>query len=271
MTLEQSKKDLENYDNITLTPEEAKEALRLAREKKHFKLQEEYREARASEVRRQLTEQWSYGKVKDFAIWRSNRMFNGKINYNIEETNSNARKVFELLCCYFSRDANFTEKAINLGIENPNLQKGILLSGAVGNGKTTLMKIFQVNQRQVFMIRSASEISNLWQTGGDDAISGLLVPHMLPINDSDNFYHRFAGLCLDDCGTEEIRNHYGNKKNVIGDMIEARYFNGALGPYLHMTTNLTGLQLQEHYGKRVSSRLIEMMNIVHLKGSDRRV
>lgn len=261
---------LENFDDIPLTDEETAAALRDARERKFYRLQEENRAARSAELRRQLTERWSYEKTKDFMGWRIKQKSDSKKLVFVDTKTSNAGSVFELLCRYFSNDPLYVELALAAGIDGPDLRKGILLSGTVGTGKTSVMQLFSVNQRQVFMLRSAAETANLWLKSGEEAIAAFYQPHKLPVNDCDNFYQPFAGLCLDDCGTEDVKNHYGNRVNVIGQIIEGRYFNGSHGILLHMTTNLNSTQLKEFYGARVVSRLREIMNVIELKGEDRR-
>lgn len=261
---------LENYDDILLTEEEASLALRDARERKFYRLQEERRAAHSAELRRQLTERWSYEKTADFMRYRIEKKFPDKKLLFSDTSTSNAGTVFEFLCRYFSNDPHFIELALAAGIENPDLRKGILLSGTVGTGKTSLMRLFGANQRQVFMIKSAAEVASNWLSGGEEAISALYNLHKLPVNDVDNFYHPYAALCLDDCGTEDVKNHFGNKVNVIGQIIERRYFNGATGRMFHITTNLNSTQMKEFYGPRVISRLREIMNVIELKGEDRR-
>lgn len=261
---------LETYDDIALTDEEISAALRDARERKYYRLKDERQAARSAELRRQLTEHWSYEKTADFMRWRMERKFGEKKLVFVDSKTSNAGTIFELLCRYFSNDPRFTELALAAGIPNPDLRKGILLSGTVGNGKTTMMRLFAVNQRQVFWLKSASDIANTWLKAGEEAISAYYEPHQLPVNDIDNFYQPYAALCLDDCGTEDVKNHFGNRVNVIGQIIEERYFKGATGPWLHMTTNLNSDQLKEFYGPRVISRLREIVNLIELKGEDRR-
>lgn len=253
-----------------LTEDEISAALRDARERKFYRLKDERAAARSAELRRQLTEHWSYEKTADFMRWRMERKFDEKKLVFIDTKTSNAGTIFELLCRYFSNDPGFTELALSAGIVDPDLRKGILLSGTVGNGKTTLMRLFAVNQRQVFWLKSASEVANSWLKGGEEAISAYYEPHQLPVNDSDNFYQPYAALCLDDCGTEDVKNHFGNRVNVIGQIIEGRYFKGATGSWLHMTTNLNSDQMKEFYGPRVISRLREIVNVIELKGEDRR-
>ncbi len=40
--------------------------------------------------------------------------------------------------------------------------------------------------------------------------------------------------------------------------------------YTHVTTNLSGDQIEENYGTRVRSRMREMFNMIILPGEDRR-
>ena len=92
----------------------------------------------------------------------------------------------------------------------------------------------------------------------------------------------YAGLCLDDIGTEDVKVNYGNRKSVIGDIIEQRYsiiekledpdnIKNNCGDLLHATTNLSSPQLVEYYGGRVTSRMREIFNFIELPGNDRRV
>lgn len=268
----------DNYEGITLTAEEANAALLDGRRRKSERLQQEEKEARAAEVRRQLTEQWTTQKTDAFMKWRAPRILGKPMEFGKISEGNNSYAVYRLLCLYFSNDPEFVIEANLLGVKSPDLRKGILISGRIGAGKTTLMRLFGVNQRQVFMCKNAAEVANEWQAQGEgdkkertvSIIEALSTPHMLPVNDIDNFYHRFAGLCLDDCGTEDIKVHYGNRKNVIGDLIEARYANQSAGIMFHLTTNFNSDQLKEFYGPRVSSRLRETMNVIELKGEDRR-
>lgn len=267
-----SARELEPYNDIDLTPEERAEALRDARERKFYRLQEQRREAREAEVRRQLTEQWGYEKTFQFAKWRCGQLFGGQVSFE-DAGGINCVAIFEILCLYFARDPAFVEKCLAVGVIEPSLEKGILLAGGIGRGKTTVMRVFQVNQRQVYFIKPASEIALQWRLAEKEAASFMdkyTYPFELPSNDGDNFYQRFAGLCIDDIGTEDLQNSYGNRSNVIADIIQSRYMAASVGPMLHLTTNMTMNALKEFYGSRVASRLRETVNIIELKGEDRR-
>lgn len=274
---ESSERESETYDTVKLTPAEEAEALQEARERKHYRLMEEEKEARAAELRRMLTERWSYERTRE---WIESRIahhegavqFHNVTNEEGEQI-SNAGSLFTLLCYYFSVDPRFIILADEMKIKRPDLRKGLLIAGRIGCGKTSLMRLFQRNQRQVYMILGAKEIAFNWRQAGENAgayLERLSNAHMLPVNDVQNFYHRFAGLCIDDVGTEDVQNSFGNRASVIADLIEARYYNRCIGPLLHLTTNLTMKDVKEFYGDRVASRLRETMNIIEYKGEDRR-
>ncbi len=267
------------YDDIELTAVELEEAISAAKEKKYYRLQEYEREARSAELRRMLTERWTYEKTRKWIEGRIGEIYpSEKINFqdiNTEDGKmiSNAGSLFTLLCLYFSVDPTFVIMADEMGIKAPDLRKGLLLAGRIGCGKTSLMRIFQRNQRQVYTMLPAKEIAWNWRQADKEAgayLDRMSRPHLLPVNDVQNFYHRIAGLCIDDAGTEDIQNSFGNRASVIGDIIEARYYNKCAGPLLHLTTNLTMADIKEFYGPRVGSRLRETMNVIEYIGEDRR-
>jgi DNA replication protein DnaC len=83
-------------------------------------------------------------------------------------------------------------------------------------------------------------------------------------------YNTVPSICFDDLGTEieaGLKNHYGNKKNVIGDIILNHYdLNTSKIFRMHFTTNYNANQIEEFYGGRVRSRLREMCNLISLEG-----
>jgi DNA replication protein DnaC len=215
-------------------------------------------------------------------------MFSNKMSFDIIRTFMAARAVeitrkelvldddnsdvFDLLCYYFIDDEEgFLKKCRLLEVNNPDIKKGILLAGNVGTGKTYLMDLFRKNQRQVYFTRDSKKIVNDFMAAKDDEIpEEYLKPFMLRINDPQTLYQPCAGMCIDDLGKETMKNKYGNKMNVIGDLIEERYSAGYTGVFLHATTNLSVPELTDHYGERVVSRISETFNMIVLEGNDRR-
>lgn len=266
-TLQESpEKVLDSYSHIELTEDEIIEAMIGAKRKKESLLQEQRIKEIEAKNRKYLSgSQWTYKQTEAYMQYRAANIFEGAFKFD-----SINQPIFMLLCWYFSNDPSFLDYAEHLGIKSASLDKGLLLGGMIGVGKTWMMRLFSKNQRQVFAIKTAKSVADTFQSDGEESIKSLIECPKLPVNDANNFFHSTMGLCVDDIGTEEIKNHYGNRKNVIGDLIELRYSAGNVGTKLHLTTNLTMSQVKEFYGDRVGSRLRETMNIIELKGEDRR-
>ena len=257
---------MDSYSHIELTEDEVCEAMVWAKRRKETFLEDQRIRGIEANNRKFLTEtQWSYKQTDSYMRYRANNIFEGKFVWD-----KHNEMLFMLLCFYFSKDISFVSLADSMGIKGSSLEKGLLLGGMIGVGKTWMMQLFGKNQRQVFAVKTAKSIADTFQSEGEGSIDQFISCPKLPVNDAQNFYHSKIGLCIDDIGTEELKNHFGNRKNVIGDLIELRYSSGNTGPLLHLTTNLTMAQVKEFYGDRVGSRLRETMNIIELKGEDRR-
>lgn len=257
---------MEDYEHIQLSGEEQAEATLWGKRKKEALILEEERRQREEAARKFLfSDQWNYELTLGYMSNRAMKIFQKPFTLDDDNTD-----IFNLLCLYFCKDQRFLALARKMGVQDPDLNKGLFLGGMVGVGKTWLMQLFGLNKRQVFAVRTAKSIADAFGLDGEDGLASYKIPFKLPANDMENFYQSYKGLCIDDIGTEEVKNHYGNKKNVIGDLIEQRYALGHTGDMLHLTTNLSDTQVKEFYGARVTSRLRETMNMIPQKGKDRR-
>ena len=156
------------------------------------------------------------------------------------------------LVVYFLRDE---QAAPAVGI---HLHKGILLSGPVGCGKTTLMTIMRqlLPAQGRFIMKSCRQISFEFIRDGYETISRY--SRFTPGKDEKIEY------CFDDLGTEQNLKYYGNECNVLAEILLSRYdlfVNFQLKT--HVTTNLAASELEQAYGNRVRSRLREMFNLIH--------
>lgn len=148
---------------------------------------------------------------------------------------------------------------------NPN--KGILLCGPIGIGKSTLIRGLQ--QFQLFLachpllhvpdkrfsISSAAEIALAYTANGLDAF------HSLPKN---------IGICIDEIGREPLDSkHYGTTINPIQTLLQLRYDNRH-NSMTHGTTNLRPDELAQYYGDYIADRCRELFNIIELTGTTRR-
>jgi energy-coupling factor transporter ATP-binding protein EcfA2 len=184
------------------------------------------------------------------------------------------------LCVYFIRDFETCRK---LKI-NPN--KGILLSGPVGCGKTSLMKLlsFIVPHQNKHRVIAARNITFNFNKSGFKIIEDY---------GNNGFY------CFDDLGVETTGRHFGKDCNVMGEILLSRYdlfinsvslraqsrspsSNHSCHPALdagshnskqlitksqkpiltHATTNLNAQELENRYGNRVRSRMRELFNLI---------
>lgn len=148
------------------------------------------------------------------------------------------------LCNYMVRDFE------NCNKYDIDPDKGILLSGPVGCGKTSLMKLLRylVPHRRPYEVIPARNIAFGFNHIGYKIIEDYGDGH---------FY------CFDDLGIEPMGRHFGKDCNVMGEIILSRheFFLKTKIP-IHATTNLNAQELEERYGKRVRSRMRQMFNLI---------
>ena len=166
------------------------------------------------------------------------------------------------LVTYFIEDQRVATK---LEID---LNKGILLSGPVGCGKTTLMRLLPhlVPHKRHYQ-STLMPCRNI--------VFGFNNLGYKIIED----YADTKAYCFDDLGVESIGRHYGKDCNVMGEILITRYeviMNQKLSHRAqlrcHITTNLNSLEIEERYGERVRSRMREMFNLISFdeNSSDKR-
>jgi DNA replication protein DnaC len=153
------------------------------------------------------------------------------------------------LCCYFIQDHyNCAKMGIDTG-------KGILLSGPVGCGKTSLMKLLPYlapHKTNYELIPTRNIVFN-FNTNGFEVLD--------KYNDTKNY-------CFDDLGVEPVGSHYAKECNVMGEILLSRYdlftqkSQSLSHSKTHLTTNLNAKEIEKRYGSRVRSRLRAMFNLI---------
>ena len=153
------------------------------------------------------------------------------------------KTIYKLLI-YIIRDKE------NCNKHDINLNKGILLTGPIGCGKTSLMSLIRhiLPKERQYQMHSARNISFEYQKDGHQVIEN---------------YNKTKSFCFDDLGIEQSLKHYGNNCNILGEILLSRYDLWISHKAItHATTNLNAIELEEWYGNRVRSRMRQLFNLV---------
>lgn len=231
-------------DEVELTEEELQKLIRKAKAEKAAKL-------RTIAYTEMLSKPLEYPKISARDLGRIIKRYAESIipNFTLDQSNL---PIFKLLCQYFTQDPEFEQAGYSLS-------KGIMLFGNIGCGKTTLMRLFQRNATNDFVVKSCREVADAYSKNGPDTL--YLYSNVLEVYPHEHYGQKTIGRCFDDLGTEKDKKYFGNEINVMEDILLNAYDNRLIGK-IHLTTNLTGDEIGEVYGPRVRSRLREMCNII---------
>ena len=171
--------------------------------------------------------------------------------------------IFKLLV-YFLRDQENAE-ALNI-----SFKKGLLISGPIGCGKTSLMNLMRyitAAYNHHIMI-SCRTVSFDFIQEGYSVVQKYSDHSFRPVNQE----WQPKTYCFDDLGAENSLKYFGNDCNVMAEILLSRYDQFiSCGMLTHMTTNLNSTELESMYGNRVRSRLREMVNLISFEqGKDKR-
>lgn len=160
------------------------------------------------------------------------------------------------LIAYFMKDEATCHQ------HNIDLNKGILLSGPIGSGKTSLMNLMKhiTPTEHKFSVKPCRDISFEFIQDGYEVIHRYSKGKLYESN--------FKNYCFDDLGTENNLKYFGNECNVMAEIILSRYdlfISRKL--QTHITTNLSASEIEKQYGNRVRSRLRELCNLVAFNNS----
>ena len=157
--------------------------------------------------------------------------------------------------------------------ESYDLEKGLLILGPVGTGKSVAMQIFGRILSNGFALIATRHVVREFNDVGMSILdrygrhSFRLSPGGTPMKDKPIIY------CFDDIGLEDTNSQlYGNKANVMAEILLDRYEMFKHHQMLtHATTNLTLEQITDLYGNRIADRLKEMVNVIVFKGESMRL
>lgn len=155
------------------------------------------------------------------------------------------------LLIYAIRDKEYV---LELGLD---LNKGILLTGPVGCGKTSLMHLIKpfLNAKNDYKIKTTREVSFEFAKQGYESLQ--------PYTQLMKNQSRLPGYCFDDLGAEQQIKHFGNDCNVMSEILISRYEQFmANNTITHITTNLSATEIETLYGNRLRSRMRAMFNLI---------
>ncbi|TDE29305.1 ATPase [Flavobacterium ranwuense] len=140
---------------------------------------------------------------------------------------------------------------------NINLNKGIMLSGPVGCGKTSLLNLMKylTPTEHKFFVKPCRDISFEFIQDGYEIIH--------KYSKGKLYQSEPKTICFDDLGTENNLKYFGNECNVMAEILLSRYdIFTTRKVQTHITTNLSASEIENVYGNRVRSRLREMINLI---------
>lgn len=141
-----------------------------------------------------------------------------------------------------------------------NLNKGILLTGPIGCGKTSYMNLMKylTATEYKFFVKPCRDISFEFIQDGYQIIHKYSIGKL--------YQSEPRTYCFDDLGTENNLKYFGNECNVMAEILLSRY-DLFISKKLqtHITTNLSATEIEKHYGNRVRSRLREMVNLINFE------
>ena len=191
----------------------------------------------------------SHHNYQEVIVWLENKGINLYGNH-FKILESDYPIIYKLIA-YFLKD-EATSYQYNI-----NLNKGILLSGPVGCGKTSLMNLMKhlAPTEHKFFVKSCRDISFEFIQDGYQIIQ--------KYSKGKLYESEPKTICFDDLGTENNLKYYGNECNVMAEILLSRYdIFTAKKIQTHITTNLSASEIENIYGNRVRSRLREMINLI---------
>lgn len=202
-------------------------------------------------------------KIKEGGVEYSLGRFNGKtVTYEFPKMLAylevKGKKVFGNHFKIYEEDKDLLFKLCNYIIKDEemcakfkiDINKGLMLTGPVGCGKTSIMKLLKylVPHQKAYEVIPCRNITFSFNHIGYKAIEDF--------GDSGYF-------CFDDLGVEPNGRFFGQDCNVLGEILLSRH--ELMLQYktrTHTTTNLNAAELESRYGGMVRSRMRQLFNLI---------
>ncbi len=211
-----------------------------------------------------------------------------KINnceFNENANNKEAYYFAKTLIYYFSKDENFLKSPLLSNINNISMDKGLLVIGGFGCGKTSIFKtmhqlFFNAQRESIPVYDVEKNIQSLarYKMQFKYFTANQVVEEYESCEnpgEKEYFWNRQnkGFTYYDDILTEREASNYG-KVEIFKDIFEKRYSDNAKTMiscnYYGDTVETTLAEFGKKYGGRVYDRLFSMFNIIELKGKSLR-
>jgi len=193
---------------------------------------------------------------------------NGKDFIQNDETLENIKAIM----LYFLKDDEFFECKNLSYLTKPSFEKGLLIVGSYGNGKTSVMTAIEKTLKGIkgynFKSYNTKEVVKMYES--------ITVESELTKRDFDNKMN-YGIKMFDDLKAERDASNFG-KVNLLSEILEIRYSNKKT---TYATMNYKqGFEgdiekavdeIAEKYGDRLYDRVYEMFNIIEFKGKSFRL
>lgn len=194
---------------------------------------------------KELEDTWTAIRMYQLMSWTSQNVYRKKL-----VVNENTKKLITAICYFVSRDKRFESEL------KYDLNKGLLIRGATGLGKTYVVQCIQDNGLNPILILSMLAITETIHQEGEFKIE---------MGDKKVVY-------MDDVGTEEpLVKFFGTNITFFKNFIETTYLRRKPFNSLIISTNENFKGLEALYGFRVVSRMREMFNVCDVFGEDMRL
>ena len=143
--------------------------------------------------------------------------------------------------------------------------RGIIIAGDIGTGKTMLMKIFA----RIFKFRiiECRHVAREVKISGENILDKY---GRLSFFDQNGNYDKKRPFhyCFDDLGISDSEHKlYGNECNIMAEVLHDRYNNWHdYGMRTYITTNKDSNEIENLYGHKCRERMSEMMSMIVLTG-----
>lgn len=200
-----------------------------------------------------------------------------------ETKNKDALTNLEPVIKYFARIEDFhkSPRVIKqfMGTDlKPSLDKGLMIIGHPGNGKTATMNAHHKLFNEAYTRARKENWDNAaeWMSQRFSKTTSIKVSNeyeSLASDEKEEFWKKYSGhrYFFDDVGREHIANNYG-KKDVFQDILFSRH-EKKRKTYITMNykegsndIEETMIHIGKRYGSHIFDRLFEMFNIIEYKG-----